>query len=221
MKRSIVLVITLAMSFAGWSQYDDEARAILDAVSEKYKQMTFTADFEFSLENKSAGVNDTYQGSIAVSGDKYKAVTKDGIILNDGTDVYTFMAEVQEVNISTYYPEDEEIGFNNIFTIYKEGYKYALMEIQENGNRVLELAPEEPKAFSKIRMIITPNIVIERFLVFNRNGNVWSYVISNLEENAELPANHFELLKNYDENSGQASVRYLNQLMTVEVIDFR
>ncbi len=217
MKKFILLTMILATAWQGWSQYDKDARKILDAVSDKYKDMSFTADFEFGLENKTAAVSENFVGSIAVSGDKYLANTKDGIVLNDGVDVYTFIPDGLEVNIATYYPEEEEIGFNNIFTVYKKGYKYALMEVQQNGSNVIELAPENPSTFSKIRMVVTPDISLEKFMIFNRNGNVFSYVIRNLRENVRFSEHHFELLT----GANKDQVHYGGKLVTVEVIDFR
>ena len=217
MKQLVLITCMLMITTFGWSQYDKEALQVLDEVSTKYKDMSFKAGFEFIAENKVAGTSDTFSGSVVVSGNKFWASNPQGIVVNDGEDVFTFLAEVEEVNIDKYYPEEEEIGFHNIFTVYKEGYKYALMEIQQNGNRVIELAQEKPTTFSKIRLIVTPGTSIDRFMVFNRDGGVFTYRLMDIEENADIPSDQFTLLK----GSNQDQVLFEGELVSVEVVDFR
>ena len=154
---------------------------------------------------------------MAVSGSKFWAANHKGIIVNDGEDVYTFLADAEEVNIDKYYPEEEEIGFHNIFTVYKEGYRYTLKEIQQNGNKLIQLDPEKEAAFSHIHLILKPNATIERFVIFNKDGGLATYRLMDIEENADIPADQFKLLK----GSNEDQVLFEGELVSVEVVDFR
>ena len=122
-------------------------------------------------------------------------------------DVYTYNAEVNEVTISTYDPEESEITLSNVYDLYKNGFKYALTETASNGDRLIELDPESrEKSYFKIRMTINAKDELKSFTVFERTGNKYVYSISSFAA-ANLSDNYFK----FDTS------KYPN----VEVIDFR
>ena len=189
--KSFILLFACVASGIAFAQQDPEALKTLNAVSEKYKNMTFTAEFDYSIKNKTAGVDESFQGNIAVKGRKYRMKTSELEVLNDGTDLYNYIAEANEVNIATYYPEDEEIGIHNIFDIYQDGYKYALTGEEADGSQVIDLEPIERKTFFKIRMVVNKSVQVNQFIIFDRNGNVYTYSIKNFREKADIGDDFF------------------------------
>ena len=208
MKKILIAIFSVAMVAQTMAQYDPEALAVLDAMSSKYKKVdAFKASFSQKLTNESAGLDETISGDIAVKGDMYVLEVAGQKIYNDGTDIYTFNEEINEVTISTYDPEESEITLSNVYDLYKDGFKYALIEKKGNGDRVVELDPESrDKSYFKIRMTINAKDELRSFTVFERTGNKYVYSIDSF-----TPANLNDSYFTFDTS------KYPN----VEVIDFR
>ncbi|MEP0987633.1 outer membrane lipoprotein carrier protein LolA [Ekhidna sp.] len=208
MKKIFIASLTLLVLFQAQSQYDPEALAVLDAMSNKYKGIdAFKASFSQKLTNESAGLDETISGDISVKGDMYVLEVAGQKIFNDGTDIYTFNEEINEVTISSYDPEESEITLSNVYDLYKDGFKYVLAETKPDGDRLIELDPESrEKSYFKIRMTINAKDELKSFTVFERTGNKYVYSINSFKA-ADLKDNFFK----FDTS------KYPN----VEVIDFR
>ena len=180
MKKLITASLSLLVLISAHAQYDPSALAVLDAMSNKYKDIaSFKASFSQKLTNESAGLDETITGDIAVKGDMFVLDVVGQKIYNDGTDVYTYSEELNEVTISTYDAEDSEISLSNVYDLYKKGFKYALAETKPNGDRVIELDPESrDKSYFKIRMTIDAKDELKSFTVFERSGNKYVYGIN-------------------------------------------
>ena len=167
-----------------FAQYDPEALAILDAMSGKYKDAeAFKASFIQKLTNKDAGLDESISGLITVKGDMYLLEVAGQKIFNNGSDVYSYSKEIDEVTVSTYDPEEEEINLGNVYDLYKEGFKYALLAEVQNGDRIIELDPESrDKSYFKIRMNINSKDELKSFTVYERTNNVYEFVINDFEE---------------------------------------
>ncbi|WP_421876158.1 LolA family protein [Marinoscillum sp.] len=208
MKKVIFAAATILIAFSSYSQYDPEALAVLDAMSAKYKKIdAFEANFTQQMINESAGIDESIKGEISVKGDMYVLKVAGQEIYNNGVDVYSYSEELQEVTVSTFDAEEQEITLGNIYDLYKEGYKYVLMSTQSNGDRIVELDPEsKDKSYHKIRLVIDKNDDLKKFTVFERSGNKYVYDIKNFKE-VSLADSYFT----FD------TKKYPN----VEVIDFR
>ena len=91
---------------------DPKAQSILDALSDKasaYK--SFTADFEYTLINKTEGINETQKGKVTMKGKKkYKLEVAGQEIVCNGETVWTFIKDAGELQISDVPEESEEDG---------------------------------------------------------------------------------------------------------------
>ncbi|MEQ9404739.1 MAG: outer membrane lipoprotein carrier protein LolA [Cyclobacteriaceae bacterium] len=208
MKKTILTLLVLGFTTFVSAQYDPEALAVLDAMSATYKKIdAFKASFTVKLVNKEAALDESNSGKITVKGDMFVLDVADQKIFNNGTDVYTYSAELAEVTISTYESEEAEITLGNVYDLYKEGFKYALIAKMDNGDRVIELDPESrDKSYFKIRMIIDRTDKLKSFTVYERTNNVYTYAI-----------NEFEAVTVDDKFFTFDTAKYPN----VEVIDFR
>lgn len=179
MKKLLFATLTLLI-FQATGQYDQSALAVLDAMSSKYRKVeSFKASFSQRLTNESAGLDETISGDIAVKGSKFFLEVVGQKIFNDGTDVYTFNEELNEVTISAYDEEESEITLSNVYDLYKKGFKYNLAETKSNGDRVIELDPESrDKSYFKIKMTIDSQDELKSFTVFERTGNKYVYSIN-------------------------------------------
>ncbi len=208
MKKLLTTIFAITISLQINAQYDPEALAVLDAMSAKYKKIeAFTAEFSQKLTNESAQLDETISGKILVKGEKFVLEVAGQKIYNNGTDVFTYNEELREVTISTNEPDEAEISINNVYDLYKKGFKYGLMSTMANGDRIIELDPESrDKSYFKIRMVINAKDELKAFTVFERTGNKYLYSINSFQ-----PTSLTDSFFTFDPS------KYPN----VEVIDFR
>ena len=208
MKKLLIAGLSLVILIQANAQYDPAALAVLDAMSSKYRDIeSFKASFSQKLTNENAGLDETISGDIAVKGDKFLLNIVGQKIFNDGSEVYTYNEELNEVTISPYDAEESEITLSNIYDLYKKGFKYVLAETTSTGDRIIELDPESrDKSYFKIKMTINPKDELKAFTVFERTGNKYVYSIESFSPES-LSDSYFTF---------DAS-KYPN----VEVIDFR
>lgn len=188
MIKQFLTISTLVISQLAFGQYDPEAKEVLDRMSAKYRNVpAFSANFEQTLANESADINETMAGAITVKGSMYILEIAGQKIYNNGTDVFSYNEEMAEVTISAYEEEDQEISLNNIWDIYQEGFKYILLAANDNGNYVVDLDPiDRNKSYFKIRMMIGQDHTLNSFIVFENGGNQYQYKIKNFTEKSNL-----------------------------------
>jgi len=212
-KAGLVFILVGLMINAGWAQKDPKALEILEAMSAKYQDIeAFKAKLVYKLENNAEKLHETFKGEITVMGEKYRLKIGEQEIINNGTTIWTYLKEVNEVNIDNYYPEDDPMAPSKIYTIYREGYKYSFVDQKKQKGRLVEIVDLEPdnkdEPFFKIRLTIDKeDKTLVNYKVFDKNGNRYLWSVSDFDSNLKLSANHFE----FDPS----------QYKGVEVIDLR
>jgi len=182
-KKILVIVFLLVLIKPVMGQYEEEALKILNQMSERYKNLnSFKADFTYTLENKMENIQEEFSGNIIVMGDMFKLDLGDQVIFNDGEIMWTFLKDVNEVNIDYYLPEDGDMTPSNIFTAYQDGYKYMLAgkdRIDSQGYDIIDLVPDDPnKSFYKVKLWINENDhSLKQWTLFDKSGNTYLYKI--------------------------------------------
>ncbi len=175
-----------------------KAEAILDEVSETtqgYKSIQ--ADFTFTLENVESDVTDTHNGSIIISGEKYKASLMDVDSYFNGKTLWTHLKEVGEVNISNPDEEDDTtLSPSNIFDIYKKGFRYIYAgETTVDGEQVdiVDLFPENrDKPYSRIKLYVNKESHdISKISQIGKDGNNYIIKITSMETNVPNESSMF------------------------------
>ena len=125
MKKITFLMMFWLGGLVTFAQNDPQAKEVLDAMSAKYKKIpAYSADITSSLINEVDGINEEFGGKITVKGEMYKLEMDDQVVINNGTTVWTYLPDVNEVNIDTYNPDEDEISPSKIYDAYKKGYIY-------------------------------------------------------------------------------------------------
>ncbi len=198
MKQLLVLVFSLCMATVSQAQYDENALQVLDAMSAKYKKIgAYSADIVYSLLNETDGINEQFTGNITVKGEKYLLELEEQVIMNDGVTVWTYLPDVNEVNIDNNNPDDEEISPSKIYDAYKEGYKYLYMGDETIGGKkhaVIDLVPNDREAqFFKIKLFIElSDYSLTKWTMYDKSGNLYNYTIDNFNASINPSDNMFE-----------------------------
>jgi outer membrane lipoprotein carrier protein len=203
MKKVLFLVVAMMFNLALiYAQVQDpKAEKILDEMSKKYKEMEgFKANFSYELENKQYKMNEKAEGEISVKGSKYFLKIGSQEIINNGTTVWTYIKDANEVNISTYSPDPEDITPDRIYTMYKKGYKYILMADQTIDGKlasVIDLEPTDRNAkINKIRLVVDKNTKqLRSWKIYENTGTVYTYYIKNFVPNQKFADSFFNFDK--------------------------
>ena len=193
-----MVVVLLAFVKLAVAQYDPNAKKVLDNMSRKYKAIpAFRANVSYSLVNETENLNEEYTGKVIVKGDKYFLALAGQEVINDGETLWTYLEEINEVNITNYDPDDEEFTPSKIYNIYESGYKYTLLaEVVMGGQpvNVVELVPEDQNSqFFKVTLYIgKADSSLKSWRTFDRNGNVYVYTISDFKEDATIQDSFFK-----------------------------
>ena len=105
------------------------------------------------VENRS----DTLDGSIILSGDKYKLILGENTVWHNGETIWNYLSAEKEVTITR--PDKKDHSFQNrpseIFTMYKSGFKSRLIEERSDAS-IIDLYPEDIKSdLVRVRLIIS------------------------------------------------------------------
>jgi len=199
MRKSIVFLLFMFLSgTAVKAQTTEAAKKLLDQVSAKiasFKTMQF--DFVYVLENRQENIKQETEGSVTVSGDRYKLNFLGAEQLFDGQKTYTIVPENEEITISTV-EEEDDFGINpsKLLYFYKEGYAFQ-WDIKQNvmGRNIqfIKLIPiEENKEVKYLLLGIDTRVkTIYRLIEIGANETRTTLTISNFTPNIKLAANYF------------------------------
>lgn len=202
MKKLFVLLLIFSSVHPAPGQ---KAVDILNAVNRKYSSFTsYSAGFKVSGAEK-------YAGTLLSKGKMYKITFGGQEVYNNGKDVYTYVAEANEVNITSYNEGDEsDISPNNIFNLYKKGYASSYKnEVTLGGKKydVVTLTPKSRSSVSRIELTIgKTDKLISSWTVFDRAGAT-TYTITDFKPNVAVAGAAFTFDK--------------SKYPKVEVIDLR
>ena len=184
MKKILLLFLLIGIFSASYSQKDPEADKILKKLSEETKSHeVIQANFTIEFKNIKENIQNTSDGSITMKGDKYRLKFMGTESFFDGKTLWTYISEVNEVNITEPEPDDDDIFSNpkKLFTIYENDYKYQLItKTSENSKNysIIDLYPINlNEEFSRIRLQInTDKYTITSATIFGKDGS--HYTIS-------------------------------------------
>ena len=208
MKKVIVLLNFIFLTNVSlFSQEDKLALDLLNSMSDNYKKMKgFTSSFTYSMKNLTEDITDSFTGTISVKDDKYVLFIEGQKIINDSKTVWTYLEDLNEVTISEFDPSEQDISINNVFEVYKKGYKHKFIN-KINGINTVEIYPDdENKSYFKISFEIFENDQLLSFTVYDKSNSIFIYTIDDfLEEELDNSLFTFNI----------------DSYPDIEVIDFR
>jgi len=193
MKKLIGIILTI-VTLAGFAQ--EEAAELLEEVSNKTKSHTsIKAAFTYSMDNKAAGIHETKNGTLLVSGDKYKLTAAGQTVFCDGKTVWTYIGESNEVQINEMDLSKDAITPSKLLTSYNANYKSRIIEDKDAsgpGLQAVELIPHATKNFVKALLIINTDLKqVKAFKIFDKNGNIFTYNVTKFQTDVPISESDF------------------------------
>jgi outer membrane lipoprotein carrier protein len=193
MKHFLLSALLSLVAFAGNAQDDARSRAILDKLMAKAKTWnTFEADFSSRLQNSKDKLDVKQEGSMKVRGKKFRLVLDKNTIINDGTTLYTYNKDANEVNLSDPKDMDQELDPTTLVTQYEKGFKSQFVEETTDGGvavQVIKLFPLDAgkKPYHTVVLTVDKAKVEPRSIqVLYKDGNTVTYTLKKFTANTEL-----------------------------------
>ena len=191
-----ILLLTSITAFAqpkGMGKNDTDAKKILDAVSAKFRSFkTITAKFNLKIENSAGKVQGTKSGVVNLKGTKYKINVTGQEIYSDGNTSWTYDKASNEVQINKVERSATTITPQKMFTnFYDKDFLYKTNPDVKVGGKLMqeiELTPiDKSKPFFKVLVAVDKATqTIRQTKVFEKNGNRYTYSVTNMSTNAPL-----------------------------------
>jgi len=198
MKILFILFAFLTLAHVSNAQYDPKALEVLDEMSEKFAKLgAFKAEFTHALENAAENIKEQFEGEIVVKGEKFRLKMGGQEIFNNGQTVWTYLPEVNEVNIDNYFPDEGDMTPSKIYTAYREGYKYLFVEenkVDGQTLQVIDLVPEnaQQNPIYKVRLTINKESKqLRSWELFDKSGNHYTYLITHFEPGVQVSDSYF------------------------------
>jgi len=145
MKKILFFYLACLISLTATAQQDPEALKILTSFSKKATAApSVSISFSAVTNNIQEGSITSVDGSVVISGDRYKLLLPDNNIWADSKTIWSYLPDVNEVTITE--PDINDKSFFSkpslLFSLYKEGYKIRLLE-QTSKDWIIDLYPED------------------------------------------------------------------------------
>ncbi|MCB0508531.1 MAG: outer membrane lipoprotein carrier protein LolA [Chitinophagales bacterium] len=195
---SIVSFLLSLLGFSDNQLNDPQAKKLLDDVSKTYKSYaSIKADFTLVSYNPQQKKTENQKGTVYLKGEKYKLLMGKQEIICDKKSVWTYLKDINEVQINDYEANKEDITPSTMFTIYQNDFNYMMngSDVVDNVNcAVVDLMPKDKsKPFFKVRICIDKSHkFIKRMKVFDKNGNTYTYTVTAFNSKAGLDDNFFK-----------------------------
>ena len=191
MKKHILLIIgILALSFSIKAQ---NAETLFKNAVDKLKSYNnIEITFDYNMINTDAGIYETMEGAGVLQGDAYILHILGQDIICDGTTIWTYNADAEEVMISDV---DNADGGGSPLSIINSYYDNITAKIINDAGTIKKIEVKPLVADENIeKLIVTLNsktLEIKDLHVFDKNKNEFVYVITKFLTNQKLPAGLF------------------------------
>jgi outer membrane lipoprotein-sorting protein len=189
MKNLLLILLLSTLSTAVFAQGDAKAKSVLKKVSQNLKALkSMKANFKISIKNKAGNSKGSKSGQVMMKGDKYRVKISGQDIICNAKSIWTYIKESNEVQITDFEDNDEAFSPSKLFTNFYDkeyGSKYLF---SKNGITYIGLIPlKKSVQYETIVLKISDktNTVVGG-KVKDKNGNSYSYSISNYAKNPVL-----------------------------------
>ena len=191
-----IIILAISLSFINMS-FAQKAEDVLEELSSKtnsYKNIK--TSFAYKMVNLEAEIDETTNGTLIVAGNKYHLNIAGQEVICDGETLWTYLADSEEVQINEV-SEDEGFSPTKLLSSYNDDYTSKLGdEIIKDGISFyqINLKPKD-KNSNLDYVVLSVNkelLQLSEFIMYDFDGNVFSYEIKQFVTNSELPSDSFK-----------------------------
>lgn len=180
------------MSTFALAQSSEDILNKLSAKSKSYK--TISAQYETTLIDKKAGLNETQTGSIVIKGKKYALDISSYKVISDEVNMWTYDKETNYCSVELIEDLDEDMmDPTKLFTIWEDDFKHELKNTTGNIHQI-NLYPLDPsqESFHTIEMYVDKSkMEVKKIVVKGRDGADTVYSIKSFKVDVPLSDSEF------------------------------
>jgi outer membrane lipoprotein carrier protein len=199
MRTNLLLLLAFLLpGMAAHAQDDARSKAILDKLMAQARSWnSFEADFTSRLQSTRDKLDVKQEGTMKVKGNRFRLQLDKNTIINDGTTMYTYSKESNEVTLSDPGEMDQELDPSKLFTQFENGFKSQYVEEGTEGGvatEVVKLFPVDPakKPYHTVVLTVDKAKTEPRSIqVQYKDGNTVTYTLTRFVPNADLADNLF------------------------------
>jgi len=204
MLKKIALFFCLSLAFtslfaqntAEQRRFEQKAKEILAEASKKIKSYSsLKIEFTYEMENKEQKINETMQGTLLSKAEKFKMEVGGQEFICDGTTIWTYLKDMNEVHINLVANSEEDLNPTAILNSFETEYRSKWMKnetVQGKQLDIIDMIPNEAKAFFKIRIAIdAQSKQLVYSTAYDRNGGTYTYRIKKFNTNVPAPDSQF------------------------------
>ena len=195
---SILILIGISSTFLGQSLESEDLKCekILQEVSDNI-QKNNASKFNFKLEIKSEDINEIQNGYALIEKEKFYYKTEEREVICDGINVWTYLPEDNECYIDLLEDLDNTLNPSEIFTLWKEGFKFKYMNKTIVNNQTIhkiKMFPTQPdkNTFHTVLVDVNESLkLITEASVKTKDGVNIKTTISKLTRNPKINTEQF------------------------------
>ena len=191
MKRFLIVILLFSVTFCSFAQKQDKkSKIILENLANKtnsYKNIKI--DFVYKMENKSANIDESREGTIIIKGNKYKIDMGAQQIFCDGETLWTYLVDDEEVMINSVEEGEDSFSPKDLLSSYTKNYNSNFIKERKKNDiivQVVVLKPITEKTYSKVKLLIDKEKKqLISSTIFDKNGSKYIYQIKKFETNID------------------------------------
>lgn len=201
MKRIFASILLASTLFAGYSQDDAKAKAILNELSQKTKSYK-TISMAFKMSTKGQDINETKSGIAKIKGNSFFVSVEDQEMYSNGSKQWTYLKDDNECYVEDVASAgDDFITPKKLLTIWEDGFKYQFEKEATVGGVVVEtiklfpLNPTKSQFHTVILNIDKNKKQIQSAIIKTKSGVTITYIVTKFETNLDIPDTIFQFEK--------------------------
>ena len=187
--------LILISSISNFSNEKIKGEILDDIVTKISGYKNISIDFDLLYENISLDIKTNKKGKLILENDKFSIDLDEQIIINNGDIQWTYLKDINEVQISNNELTTGVSNLSDLFKISKNDYKILFLKDEINFY-LIELIPKTIKSFIKIQIKFQKqNKEISEIKVFDKEGGKFIYSINKLKYDLEINSFYFDTSK--------------------------
>ncbi len=188
------ITILLAFLLTGTLYAQNSAQGLLKKTLNKMSSYkNFKSDLSYSMDNVQNKIHEKKTGTIFVEGDKFRIALMGQVIISDGKSMWTIIKDSKEVMLSTLDPNDpSNVSPTKILEEYSDYNAKFDKGQKKNSVKTLILTSKKKSTFNKVTISIdATEYLVKKFSLYDNDGNVFTYDITNFKANVDFPSGTF------------------------------
>lgn len=193
MKKFAILMILAVMAVAASAQnVDGGANELMKKVSlqyQKYNTLQFHYTLKTTKDDKTLGVS---EGDFYLKGSKYKTNFGGQQLYCDGTSIWSYDKDANEVSIYEYDPDDDQNLMNpqRVLKDWASNFRAKFIRDEFTNNvqySIVDLTPKTAQSYYRIRVyIVKTSLKIAKIAVYEKDNTIYTYSIEQFKSDIPL-----------------------------------